>query len=162
MMKRFSLEEASKYRKLYSWESQYIKAIGFTLEPDGNGFDDVTYYGESLKEIVGSKKKPEWIYILANKYLPGILKIGYTTTSITQRVNEINASTGVLYPYFPVFGYKCANAYQLEQEVHKYLEGIGIRINPAREGFEIEIDDAIEVIENLGSRYRIENIPEII
>ena len=44
MMKRFSLEEASKYRKLYSWELQYVKAIGFTLEPDGNGFEDVTYF----------------------------------------------------------------------------------------------------------------------
>lgn len=162
MMKRFSLEEASKYRKIDPWELKYVKAIGFTLESDGNGFEDVTYFGESLKDVVGSRKKPEWIYILANKYLPGILKIGWTTTSIHQRVKEINSSTGVLYPYFPVFGFKCANGYQLEQEIHRYLQGIGIRINPVREGFEIEIDEAIEVVENLGFRYRMENIPEIV
>lgn len=155
MLKRFTLEEAKSYRRLQDDEVDYVEAIGFTLSPSNNiGFEDVIYYGHSLKGVVESNKKPEWIYILSNKHMPGILKIGFTRTSVHQRVNEINAPTGVISPWFPVFAYKCANGFHLEQEIHKYLEGLGIRINSAREGFEIEIDEAIEVVETLGNRYR--------
>lgn len=159
MLTRFTLDEAKSYRILRDDELDYVEAIGFTLStPSEDGFQDVVYYGHSLKGVVHSNKKPEWIYILSNKHMPGILKIGFTRTSVNQRVNEINAPTGVVSPWFPVFAYKCANGFHLEREIHKYLEGLGIRINSAREGFEIEIDEAIEIIETLGNRYRFSNL----
>ena len=156
MIKRYSLEEAAKYHKLDYWEIN--RAIGYTMEPDTKGFDTITYYGESLNNVTGSNKRPEWIYILANKYMSGILKIGFTTTSIHQRVTEINAATGVIYPWFPVFGYKTSSGYYLEKEIHRYMEGLGIRINQAREGFEIDIDTAIDIIETIGSNYKLGNV----
>ena len=156
MLKRLSLEEAAKYHKLDLWDTK--RAIAFTLTPGDDGFETVTYYGDSLRDIVGSNKRPEWIYVLVNKHIPGILKIGFTTTSIHQRVTEINAATGVITPWFPVFGYKCCNGYLLEQEIHRYLEGIGSRINEAREGFELDIDTAIDIIETIGSKYKFENL----
>lgn len=159
MLTRFTPEEAKLHRRIYDHELDYVEAIGFTLLPsEQEGFEDVVYYGHSLKGVVHSNKKPEWIYILSNKHMPGILKIGFTRTSVNQRVGEINASTGVVYPWFPVFAYKCANGFQLEQEIHRYLSGLGIRINDAREGFEIEIDEAIEIVENIGSRYRMDGL----
>ena len=162
MMKRFTLEEAKAYRRLHEDEVAYVESIGFTLSPSiESGFEEVTYYGHSLKGVVHSSKRPEWIYVLSNKHIPGILKIGYTRTSVNQRVIEINAPTGVVYPWFPVFSYKCANGFHLEQEIHRYLEGLGIRINDAREGFQIEIDEAIEVIERLGNRYRMDELTNL-
>lgn len=156
MIKRLSPEEAAKYRKLE--EHQYSYAIGYTLTPDTDGFEIVTYYGESLHDIVGSTKRPEWIYVLANKHMPGILKIGFTKTSVYQRVNEINAPTGVIWPWFPVYSYKTTNGYFLEQELHRYMEGLGIRINQAREGFELDVDTAIDIIETIGSKYILANV----
>jgi hypothetical protein len=155
-MKRITEEEGLNLRKLDYWEVKYVKPIAFSLSDyDAEGFQTVTYYGESLKDLINSSKKPEWVYVLANQSIPGILKIGYTTTSIPQRTREINSSTGVITPWFPVFGYKCASGYMLEQEIHRYLENLGIRVNPNREGFEIDIDTAIEIIEDLGKKYTI-------
>lgn len=156
MIKRLSPDEAAKYRKLEEYE--FDRAIGFTLTPDTDGFELVTYFGDSLHEIIGSTKRPEWIYVLANKHMPGILKIGFTKTSVYQRVNEINAPTGVISPWFPVFTYKTANGYFLEQELHRYMEGLGIRINPSREGFELDVDTAIDIIETIGSKYIIVDV----
>lgn len=159
MLKRFTHEEAAKLHKLNDFELD--RAIGFTLTPDIDGFDIVTYYGESLNNVIGSSQKPEWIYILVNKYMPGILKIGYTTTSVYQRVNEINAATGVVHPWVPCYTYKTANGYFLEREIHKYMEALGIRINPNREGFELDIDTAIDIIEMIGNKYVIKNVKNL-
>lgn len=154
-MKRVTLQEASKLRKLELYQHAYIPAIAFALgDHDEQGFQEVTYYGESLSDILDSSRYPEWIYILVNTSIPGILKIGYTSMTVTKRVSSINAATGVIVPWFSVFQYKCANGRQLEAEIHKYLEGYGVRVNPAREGFEIEIDDAIHVVESIGNQYR--------
>jgi T5orf172 domain-containing protein len=155
-MLRIGLDEARKLRRLEPWEMRYVEAIAFTLSPDpeDSKFELVTYYGESLRELNGSRRKPEWIYVLMNKLCHGILKIGYTSKSIYQRVNEINSATGVISPWIIAFGYKCIDGYQLEQELHRYLENKGIRINPKREGFELEIDDAIDIIEEIGARFR--------
>lgn len=159
MLTRLTAKQAVKYRKLDYWELSY--ATGFTLSEDKDKFEIVTYYGESLDDIIGSRQRPDWIYILANKYMPGILKIGFTTISINQRVNQINGATGLVYPWFPVFGYKCCDGYHLEQRIHKYLEDIGTRINRAREGFEIEIDDAIDIVELIGSEYKLKNFQDL-
>lgn len=152
MLKQFSSEEAANYHKLEG--TQCSIAIGYTLTPDDKGFDDVTYYGESLHDVNGSNRKPEWIYVLANKHMPNILKIGFTATSVYQRVNQINAATGVISPWISVFTYKTCSGLQLEREIHKYLESLGTRINPSREGFDIQIDTAIDIIEKIGERYK--------
>jgi len=74
---------------------------------------------------------------------------------VTQRVQEINSATGVITPWFPVFKYKCINSRVLEQAVHQHLEGLGHRINPKREGFEIESNIAIGIIKELGEKLTV-------
>lgn len=156
-MKVLSPAEAEKFRKIDYWELSYIDAIAITLtpDPDDSKFEIVTYYGESIQELNGSRRKPEWIYILMNKHMPGILKIGYTSKSIYQRVSSINAATGVVSPWIIAFGYKCIDGYQLEQAIHTRLTNMGIRINSKREGFEIDIDAAIDIVEEIGSKYSL-------
>jgi hypothetical protein len=46
----------------------------------------------------------------------------------------------------------------LEQEVHDHLEDIGVRVNPNREGFIIDTDSARNIIENIGKKYKSNEI----
>jgi hypothetical protein len=159
-MKRITLEEANYYIKLEETDPYRCrKAVAFTLTPSTDpgfeGWEDVTYFGEGILDPTLSVKKPEWVYVLVNKTIPGICKIGMTTTSVTQRVQEINSATGVITPWFPVFKYKCINSRVLEQAVHQHLEGLGHRINPKREGFEIESNIAIGIIKELGEKLTV-------
>lgn len=159
-MKRISENETHFYLRLESGDP-YIcrKAVAFTLtpsnEPGWEGWENVTYYGEGILDPTMSIKKPEWVYVLVNKSMPGICKIGMTTTSVNQRVKEINSATGVITPWFSVFKYQCINSRVLEQAVHAHLASHGYRINPKREGFEISSKDAIHVIKELGEKLTV-------
>ena len=154
--RRISVEEAQFHIPLAPGESS--RAVAYTLtpskEPEYEGWEDVTYYGESIFDASGAIRNPEWVYVLVNRSVPGICKIGMTTTSVRQRVAEINSATGVITPWFPVYSYKCVNSRLLEQEVHSSLEKSGHRINPRREGFECTTNDAIRIIEELGWKYQ--------
>lgn len=165
-MKRLKLitkEEARYHVKLdpndpYRW----VKAVAYSFSPSSDpkliaegGWEDVTYYGEGILDPTYSVRKSEWVYVLVNKSMPGICKIGMTRTSIFQRVKEINSATGVITPWIPVYRYECINSYVLEQAVHRELEGLGYRVNPNREGFEVPSETAIQVIERLGDRLTV-------
>lgn len=41
----------------------------------------------------------EIIYILINEAMPGYVKVGRTTTSLEQRIRELNSSTSVPLPF---------------------------------------------------------------
>ena len=159
-MKHISPEEAHYYVKLDKPDPYKMrKAVAYTLtpcdEPGFEGWEDVTYYGEGILDPTLSIRKPEWVYVLVNKSIPGICKIGMTTTSVTQRVREINYATGVITPWFPVFKYKCINSKILEKAVHEHLEKLGYRVNPKREGFEIPSNLAIEVVKQFGEKLTV-------
>ena len=156
-MKRITVEEVKGYRKLDTDNVPSLsQAVAFTLTPTEGmeGWEDVTYYAEGMQDPSFATRRPEYVYILVNSSMPGICKIGMTTTSITQSVHEINSATGVIVPWYPVYSYKCINSYILEQEIHKYLQDRGHRINPNREGFDIDSTTAISVVESLGSKYQ--------
>ena len=156
-MKRITLDETHFYVRLLDDDPRKMeKAVAFTLtDSDAPGWQDVTYYGEGILDPTSSIKKPEWVYVLVNKTMPGICKIGMTTTSVQQRVKEINKATGVVSPWFPVFKYKCINSRVLEKAVHEKLQSLGYRVNPKREGFEIDSNTAIELIKELGDQLTV-------
>lgn len=159
-MKRITQQETDRYIKIESGDPSCCrKAVAFTFtpcqDPGFEGWDDVTYYQEGIMDPTDSVKSPEFVYVLVNKGIPGICKIGMTTTSVNQRVKEINSATGVITPWFPVYKYKCLNSRILEQAVHQKLESLGYRVNPKREGFEIKSNDAIKAIEELGEKLTV-------
>ena len=147
--------EESKGKKEFAYvQRNTLRPKYFTLYPaDDMGKQKVKYFYGNLKSILGESDDPEWIYILENEYIPGIVKIGFTRGDILERVEEINSATGVVSPWHPVFGFKCKRAYQIEQEIHITLQNLGIRINPEREGFMISTEDAIRVVESIAERY---------
>ena len=129
-------------------------AVAFSLEPSlTEDFEDVLYFGEAFIDPTTSAIRPQWVYCLVNSSIAGVVKIGMTTTSVIQRSKEISAATGVITPWYPVYSLKVGNAYLLEQEVHRYLEDRGCRLNPRREGFEITSKQAIAVIKELSKKY---------
>ena len=163
-MKRITIEEAKSHRVL---THEYLRRNGmhnvtaFTLTPIQYepGWEQVTYYGkrytDPLLDTNNNPNRPHYIYILINPSIPGICKVGYTTTTVYDRVKQINSATGVITPWDPVFSYKCSDGRALEREIHEELERTGIRVNPKREGFAIDTDSARYIIERLGKNYKI-------
>lgn len=156
-LKGITAEEEQYYIRLtgreWNWHS---KAVAVSYRPAADperareGFEDVIYWAEGIMDPTLSAREPEWVYVLANKGIPGVCKIGMTTTSVSQRIREINAATGVVTPWFEIYKYKCINARVLEEAVHQKLEEAGYRISHNREGFAMRSDLAISVIEELG------------
>jgi len=156
-MKRISQDQA-KYRLKIDFEDELglIRANAYTLTPsEENGWEDVTYYSEAVIDPTGTVFKPEWVYVLVNKSMPGICKIGMTTTSVTQRTKEINSATGVITPWFSVYKHKCLNSREIERRVHSRLDDLGARINGKREGFECSTELAISVIKDIASKFEL-------
>ena len=64
----------------------------------------------------------QWVYILSNPTLPGLLKIGYTKKLPEERAKQISSVTGVALPYKVEWAYKCFNGEMVEREVHHKLK----------------------------------------
>ena len=161
-MKRITHDEAKQYLPLDSKDMRYNmrRAIAYALTPipDSPGWEEITYYGASWIDPTDTPQHPHYIYILVNPSIPGICKIGFTTTTVYDRVKQINSATGVITPWYAVFTYKCPDGRSLEHDIHTHLEDIGVRVNLKREGFQISSDDARVIIENIGKKYKSNEI----
>lgn len=128
--------------------------------PFSDGWEDVTYYTNRSKHIRMPKGTVncQWIYILSNETMPGLIKIGFTKNRPGERAKQINAATGVALDFKVEWAFPCFNAHDLEKEVHYYLEEHGFRVNKKKEFFNISIDQGRSVIERIGEPYRMEDI----
>ena len=158
-----SPEEAEQY---VSEKEDYIgyPVKYFTRTPSTNpkypaedGWEDVTYYTGRKKnitvpkDIVGS----QYIYILSNDLMPGLVKIGFTKNKVTERVKQINRATGVAEDFKVEYQFPCFNAHDLEKEIHSYLEYNGLRHNKNKEFFNISVEEGIAVIQRIGEKYKM-------
>jgi y4mF family transcriptional regulator len=88
-----------------------------------------------------------YIYILKNSRLHGLVKIGYTTTSVQERVGAINQATGVA-EKFEIFSfYKVNDAQKMEAIIHKKLTKY--RTKTYKEFFEIKAEVAKDYVEKI-------------
>lgn len=137
----------------------------FTLTPSTStvyraedGWEDVTYYTNRPRHITIPKgiTNCQYIYILTNDSMPGLVKIGFTKNKPSERVKQINAATGVPEDFVVQYQYPCFNAHDLEQEIHRYLESeVGNRKNKNKEFFNMTVEQAISVIERIGEPYKM-------
>lgn len=132
-------------------------AYYFTLTPEEDGWEKVTYYTNRSREIHIPKGLigAQYIYILENDTMPGLVKIGFTKNKPSERVKQINAATGVALDFDVKYQYPCFNAHDLEKEIHIYLESQGFRVNKKKEFFNITVNQAISVIERIGEPYKM-------
>ena len=84
----------------------------------------------------------EHIYILSNRSMPGLLKIGMTTRDPKQRIAELN-TTGVPKPFEAEFVAVVDNAQMAERLLHRRLAKH--RFDKGREFFKIDVKSAIAV-----------------
>jgi hypothetical protein len=84
------------------------------------------------------------IYILSHEAIPNLLKIGYTTRTIEERVQELS-STGVPGNFTVELYFKTDNAPMFEMILHKSLD----EYRYEKEFFKVDIKTAIHAIHNL-------------
>ena len=85
------------------------------------------------------------VYVLTNPAMPGLVKIGKTSRgSIDVRLNELY-STGVPVPFECAFAGKVEDESKVEKAFHSAFGPY--RINPKREFFQIEAEQAIALLE---------------
>ena len=96
------------------------------------------------------------IYILTNPIMPGIIKIGKTTQEdVKVRMAQLYA-TGVPLPFECEYAAKVNNIDEVERALHTAFGPD--RVNPKREFFEIEANQAITIIKLL----EIENVSPLV
>jgi hypothetical protein len=93
----------------------------------------------------------EYVYVLVNRSMPGMVKIGMTTDTPVKRARDINRATGVPTPWIPVWSLRCYASRILEQRVHEYLSEFRVAEN--REMFAVDSVTAQRIIEDLGKDF---------
>jgi len=121
------------------------------------GWQSVEYYTNRPRHIKMPKGLigVQYIYILSNETMPGLVKVGFTKNKPTDRAKQINAATGVALDFKVEWQYPCFNAHALEGEIHAYLEFNGFRVNKKKEFFNISVEQARSVIERIGEPYKM-------
>lgn len=151
---RVNPEDIQYYIRLKPGE--YKSATHFALVPSTDpyfegGWEDVVYLKEPIVDSSGGVRASEYVYILVNRSMPGMIKIGMTTDTPAKRVQDINKATGVPTPWVPVWWMRCYASRILEQRVHEHLSQYRVADN--REMFAIDSVTAQRVIEELGKDF---------
>jgi hypothetical protein len=153
---RVDADEIQYYIRLNPGEYQI--ATHYTLVPSIDpkfpgdlGWEDVVYLKEPIVDSSGGIRATEYVYVLVNRSMPGMVKIGMTTATPTKRANDINKATGIPTPWVPVWWFRCFASRILEQRVHQHLGEY--RVNSNREMFSVDSVTAQRIIEELGKDF---------
>ena len=87
-----------------------------------------------------------YIYVLSNSTMPGLLKIGYTTGDVKDRMQELSASTGVPSPFEVEYYCVTRDVETIEKEVHRRFSNYR---KPGKEFFSIPLAQAVATIDSL-------------
>ena len=60
-----------------------------------------------------------FVYILINESMPGLIKIGRTTTSVKQRISELNAPAGIPLPFTCYYAARVEDCVKVERKLHE-------------------------------------------
>jgi hypothetical protein len=88
-----------------------------------------------------------YVYILSNPSIPHLLKIGYTTNTLKQRIQELSSSTGVAEPFMLECYCESIDPVDDERIIHQKL--YTYRYSPNREFFKISVSQASETLESV-------------
>jgi hypothetical protein len=87
-----------------------------------------------------------YVYILANEFMPGLVKIGKTTRAVESRANELY-QTGVPSPFNVMCYVVSPDCGELEAWVHEALADC--RVNEGREFFYVAVEHAERTLKDL-------------
>lgn len=87
-----------------------------------------------------------WVYVISNRSMPGLVKVGYSTKDPDLRAEELN-HTGAPHPYVVDYEVLVENPYQLEQRTHRTLA----QYSEAKEWFRCGVEEAIAAIRGVAA-----------
>lgn len=148
-MKRISNEEALNYVPYERTPLSPPPSL-YSIFIDSDGWDEVRYYTSRFRQSVNGLNGDQSVYILESESMPDMIKIGYTKGDPIDRANTLSKSTGVPTPFNVVYSYNCFNGERIEKAVHKHFRKQ--RVNKQREFFYVDINEAIQIIESLGTK----------
>jgi hypothetical protein len=93
------------------------------------------------------------IYILANKYMPDVVKIGQTTRDVETRARELSRPTGVPADFEVIYDEVVSDVNAAEEKIHVLLSAW--RVNRSREFFKVGIRDAIKLVQSVGRQFEV-------
>ena len=96
-------------------------------------------------------RKSGCVYILENKCLDGIIKIGATDRDAATRAEELSSATGVPLPFTVKFSLDFDDCWNAEKTIHSILTSRGERVSDNREFFYTDTNTAIHEL------YRIQS-----
>jgi T5orf172 domain len=79
------------------------------------------------------------VYLLRNEGMPGLIKIGYTSSDLVLRIRSLN-NTSVPFDFECFFAARVTNCLQVETLLHQVFADK--RVNPKREFFLVEPEQA--------------------
>jgi hypothetical protein len=97
----------------------------------------------------GKQMKDGRIYVLSNESMPGLVKIGWTSRSVEDRVREL-ATTGVPTGFKIEYEAYVREPAKVEQNIHQVLTSRGVRTNSKREFFAIAVPEVISLLQSMG------------
>jgi hypothetical protein len=87
-----------------------------------------------------------YIYILSNPAMKGLLKIGFSTRSVQERIAELNSATGVPMPFQIEASFVSDDPEAHEQQIHSQLAEYRVK---GKEFFDVPLSKALKVIESV-------------
>jgi hypothetical protein len=87
---------------------------------------------------------PEIVYVLTNEAMEGMVKIGRTSTSVEQRIKELD-NTSLPLPFQCFYAAEVANSVLVEGKLHRIFSDKRIRTN--REFFRVDANQVREAIQ---------------
>lgn len=84
------------------------------------------------------------VYVLSNRSLKGMVKIGFTKNNIQQRIKELSRSTAIPTPFNEEFSVIVENPQKLETQVFRQLKQF--RVSSDKEFFRVEPEKITETI----------------
>lgn len=87
------------------------------------------------------------IYVLVNPSLEGLIKVGYTTRSIEERVKELSSSTSIPTPFIPIYWRRVSKVEHFEKIIHTQLKSSGF--SHGKEYFKVAPPVVIDLIISL-------------
>jgi hypothetical protein len=84
-----------------------------------------------------------WVYVISNKAMPGILKVGYSMKDPSIRAKELGG-TGIPHEYEVDYEALVENPFQVEQQAHRSLG----KFLEKKEWFRCSLDEAVLALKN--------------
>lgn len=96
----------------------------------------------------------EYLYILINPSLSGLLKIGRTNRSPEERAIELSKGTNMPTPFVVAYEEEVPDSKNAEKLVHDEFTQQGFRVNDSREFFSVPLKVAIQVVARVAQQLR--------